>query len=48
MVGRQSFVISQQEADHFVNQSWEFNIETLDQSADPGDDDDGGENEDFD
>ena len=39
-------ILSADEAEHFVNQSWEFNIETLDNG--PEDDDGGDEDEEFD
>ena len=41
-------ILSQREADHFVNQEWEFNIETIDQDDDGEEDSDEEEDADID
>lgn len=38
-------ILSPQETDHFVNQEWDFSIETLD-TSEPEDDDDAGDEDD--
>ena len=40
-------ILDADEAEKFVNQQWEFNIETVENDMDDPDDDDDGENEEF-
>jgi hypothetical protein len=41
-------LLSAEEADRFLNQQWEFSVETLEQSAEGPDDDDGDDDDDYD
>jgi hypothetical protein len=44
-----SDILSDEESDHFADETWEFNIETLEDTVkDPDDDDSDGDDEDYD